>query len=290
MVEYLSDELEDSQLQEVMSANDGLVLSFYRFTRQPHSLYIVLDLDPRAPFIGFFTDNPWRKLKKTKPVGLFLASHAKNKKFAGLKLVENLGRVVSLTLGQGSEVCEIEFRIIPKSPNVIVTSAGKTISWSPLKELGAHEPALQKAEDEMRGLPYMMAQWSRMRGVAVKAQAARSESVEASPYEKWKAAQRRAAEKKQKAIASVYAQIEQYESDVWVKVGEHIKLHGLKTCRRSGCPVSILNYRLRRICKGVLRGPRPISRKYRGQKAVSAYLSRRSSGCGMSQKSTFRCI
>lgn len=227
LVEYLSDELDDSQLQEVISTQDGLVLLFYRFTKTPRSLYIVLDLDGRAPFLGFFEDNPWKKLKKTKPVGLFLSAHAKNKKCTGLELVENLGRVVRFKLGEGHDFCEVEFRIIPKSPNLIVTAAGKTISWAPIRELGVHEPGGQAlSEEEVRGVPFMMQQWSRMRGLGG---GPRVGAVPAeSPYEKWKKSQKKAAEKKQKAIAAVLEQIEQYESDVWVKVGEHIKQHGLK--------------------------------------------------------------
>jgi hypothetical protein len=44
-VEYLSEELQSAQLQEVMSTEDGVVLSFYRFTHERKMVYLLFDLD-----------------------------------------------------------------------------------------------------------------------------------------------------------------------------------------------------------------------------------------------------
>lgn len=231
MVEYLAEELRDSQLQEIVSTEDGLVLSFYRYTRMPRSLYIVFDLDRMTPFLGFFEENPWRKIKRTKPVSLFLAAHGKNKKLADLVLAENLGRVVRFELGENADRCEIEFRLIPKGPNLIVTAGGKSISWYPLKDLGVHDVGLSRAEEDVRGLPFLMAQWSRLRGLSGAASKAGGGKQETSPYDKWKAARFKAVEKKEKAMVSIREQIDQFESDIWREIGEHIKQFGLKQLR-----------------------------------------------------------
>ena len=93
LVEYLSEELEGSQLQEVQSTEEGLVLAFYRFDKNPRMSYLVFDLDRAFPFVGFFFENPWAKQKKTKPVALFLNAHAKNLLFNTISVSEALGRV-----------------------------------------------------------------------------------------------------------------------------------------------------------------------------------------------------
>ena len=124
LVEYLSEELEGSQLQEVQSTEEGIVLAFYRFEKNPRMSYLVFDLDRVFPFVGFFFENPWAKLKKTKPVSLFLSAHARNLHFTAIEVSEDLGRVILLKLGEN---CQIESRLIPKQPNFIVLCGKKSI-------------------------------------------------------------------------------------------------------------------------------------------------------------------
>jgi predicted ribosome quality control (RQC) complex YloA/Tae2 family protein len=225
LVEYLSDELEGSQLQEIMSTTDGMVMAFYRFNKNPRMSYLVLDLDKVFPFLGFFTENPWGRLKKTKPVALFLSAHAKNQHFKNIQVFEDLGRVVRIEL---SEECRIEFRLIPKQANLIIEYKKKSISWYPVKELAQNDlKYTQKDEEEIRSISFMMSQWVARRGAYAKAETASA----LSPFEKWKKNKARDLEKKTKALAAIRKQIDQFKNEEWALVGEYLKMNGLKNLK-----------------------------------------------------------
>ncbi len=225
LVEYLEHELSGAQLQEVSSNEEGLVLSFYRFDKSPRTAFLLFDMDRVFPFLGFFHDNPWARVKKTKPVALFLNAHAKNQPFAGAAVSEALGRVVNLEIG--SEV-RLEFRLIPKQTNLIAHCGKKSISWDPVKELALNDQKYTGSEDEnVRSIAYLMAQWSKRRGSS-SFQKQDEPAGAQSLFEKWKKKKEKDRDKKQKALAAVQTQVEQYRTQEWALVGEHIKLRGLK--------------------------------------------------------------
>lgn len=233
LVEYMTHELEGSQLQEVMSTEEGLVLSFYRFNKDPRIGYLIFDLDRPYPFLGFFFDNPWSRQKKTKPISLFLTAHAKNHHFKSIEVFEELGRVVKLSL---DDDCSIEFRLIPKQTNLIVKKNKKAISWYPLKDLAQNDlnytqNTTQNADldggGEIRSISFMMKQWLRRRGHAVGAVA---ESL-SSPFEKWKKNKEKDLAKKKKALIAVEEQIGKFINEEWSKVGEYLKTNGLKNLK-----------------------------------------------------------
>jgi predicted ribosome quality control (RQC) complex YloA/Tae2 family protein len=226
MVEYVSEELEKAQLQEVLSTEKGLVLGFYRFTKQPRMMYLVFDLDPVFPFFTLLEENPWVKYKKTKPTALFLTSHAKNQLFRDGALNEALGRVVIFRLGADGDVTTIEFRSVPKQVNLIVEHLKKSISWFPVKELPPHQPVEQ--EEEVRSLAFLTAQWKRLR---LGDRSAKSSAGTATPYEKWVKSRERDLDKKTKALQAVQTQIEQFETEEWAEVGEYLKSYGIKNLK-----------------------------------------------------------
>lgn len=223
LVEYLSEELEGSQLQEVQSTEEGIVLAFYRFDKNPRMSYLVFDLDRTFPFVGFFFENPWAKQKKTKPVALFLNAHARNLHFNSIEVSEDLGRVILLKLG---EDCHIESRLIPKQTNFTVQHGKKSISWYPVQELAQNDLRFTRSNDdeEIRSIAFMMEQWLRRRGN-------RAESSTASvlsPFDRWKKNKTRDLEKKTKALLAVEKQINQFKTEEWAQVGEYLKSQGLK--------------------------------------------------------------
>lgn len=225
IVEYISDELENSQLQEVLSTEEGLVLGFYRFTKTPRMNYLVFDLDRPFPFIALLNDNPWLKFKKTKPLALFLSAHAKNQYFNNIEVKDSLGRVVFMTLGLGDQLCTIQFRAIPKQVNLIVSQGKKLVSWYPVKELGENDQSyLSNPEEDVRSLAFLTNQWKLRRGGPAK----KADSPTVNPYEKWVKSRQRDLEKKKKAQESVLKQIEQFQNEEWSEVGEYLKTHGLK--------------------------------------------------------------
>ncbi|MBC7741299.1 MAG: hypothetical protein H7061_03825 [Bdellovibrionaceae bacterium] len=236
LVEYLSEELAGAQLQEVIATEEGLVLTFYRFTKTPRTAYLVFDLDKPFPFIGLFTQNPWAALKKTKPVGLFLNANAKNSFLNSIELVESLGRVLRMSLGKGAELCKVEVRLIPKQPNFIVSKAKKTISWYPVQELAENDPTyLTKADEEMRSIPYLMNQWAERRSATGK-QKSMGAASSLSPFEKWKKNRERDIEKKTKALDGIQLQVEKFQQEPWAEVGEFLKNEGLKNVKPEWTP------------------------------------------------------
>ena len=236
MVEYLSEELEGAQLQEVIATDDGLVLTLYRFMKTPRTAYLVFDLDRPFPFLGLFMQNPWAALKKVKPVGLFLNANAKNLFVNLIELVESLGRVMRLSLGKDHDRCELELRLIPKQPNLIVRKNKKVISWYPVLELAENDRSyLTKVDEEMRSIPYLMNQWSERRSVHGR-QKDKGAASSLSPYEKWKKQRERDLEKKTKALDGIQKQVDKFEHEPWGEVGEFLKNEGLKNLKPEWTP------------------------------------------------------
>lgn len=222
--------LSPAQLQEVTSTEEGLVMSFYRFGKTPRLSYLVFDLDPLYPFLGFFYHNPWVKLKKTKPVALFLNAHAKNHYFHSIEISEELGRIVKLHLDNG---CLIEFRLIPKQVNLIVKKSEqkkhKSISWNPVKELSRNNlQYTQNSDEEVRSITFMRDQWLRLRGNQFQTEASTTTN---SPFEKWKKNKEKDLQKKQKALIAVAEQIQKFKNEEWASVGEFLKTQGLKNLK-----------------------------------------------------------
>ncbi len=240
LVQYLSDELVGSQLQEIMSCADGLVLGFYRFQTSSvaasKSVWLVVDLDTQFPFLGLFDHNPWHGLKSAKPLGLFLNSNFKNHNISDIRLVSDQGRVVRFDFSTGLNLF-FEIRIIPKQPNMIAVCDKKKISWEKIKELtnGGSEEFLS-TEIESRSVPYMFKQWHDRRSKSAKAKNSNHLSADqlsmvsssASPYEKWVKQRQKDIDKKKKAIASLNEQIQSPLILSYSKVGEHLKIYGFK--------------------------------------------------------------
>jgi hypothetical protein len=232
LVEFLNEQIEGSQLQEIHCTDDGLVMTLYRFTLEPRLAYLVFDLDKPYPFMGLFEAHPWPRQKKSKPLGLFLSAHAKNLNVKKIELLENLGRVVRITLGPDEHRCEIEFRLIPKQTNLIVRAADKkkkSISWYPVTELGVNDSTyLTKVDEETRSIPFMMKQWL-MRRSSFAVSAGNQAAV--SPYEKWKKQRERDLQKKSNALSAIKLQIDKFRSEPWSEVGEHLKSEGFKNLK-----------------------------------------------------------
>jgi predicted ribosome quality control (RQC) complex YloA/Tae2 family protein len=229
IVEYVQEQLESAQLQEVFCTDEGLILGFYRYEKNPRMNYLIFDLDKPFPFMALLEDNPWLKFKKTKPIGLFLSSHAKNTYFSQIEVIESLGRVLRIQLAVGDNKTEIEFRAIPKQVNLIVKNAKKSISWFPVKPLGEHDQTynIRDNAEEVRSVFYLIKQWRNKRA----AFASDSESVKGgtlSPFEKWIKNRKKDLEKKQKALVAITKQVEDFQNEEWSNVGEYLKNNGLK--------------------------------------------------------------
>lgn len=215
-VEYINEELADAQLQEVNCSPEGVVLSFYRFTKEPKAAHLLFDLDKPFPFVGFFYDNPWGGIKKTKPLGLFMKAHAVGLRFQSAEVYEDLGRVVKFFFGENFY---LEFRVIPKQTNLIAATGKNSISWYAVKELAQNDIKYTQSEEEIRSIAFMQQQWLLRRGKKASSQS----QTALSPYDKWKKARQKDLEKKQKAMCSIQEQIDKLQSEPWIEIGEFLK-------------------------------------------------------------------
>jgi len=230
IIQFLDEELVGSQLQEVYSTEDGIVLGFYRFTHHPKTVWLVFDLDSLFPFVGMYDVNPWVKTKKTKPLALFLNSHFKNNYLKKMSLVENFGRVALFDFGTPALKLELELRLIPKQPNLIAYALGKKISWDKEKDLQElSKDSSVTLESDNRSIPYMFQQWLQRRSKLVSHSTfAETSSAQKSPYEKWVIQRKKDLQKKQKAIDQISSQNVELLSIPWAEIGDHLKTYGYK--------------------------------------------------------------
>ncbi len=237
-MEYLSEELVASQLQEVHATDDGVVLTFYRFQLEPRMKYLVFDLDKPFPFLGLFDQPPWGKQKKSKPVGLFLNAHAKNLFIQKFELLERFGRVLLIQMGKDKVQTQIEFRLIPKHANLIIEARDgrtkpKSISWYPVDELEEADSAMTMSNElDQRSIPFLMKQWFDRRSLLSRTtDASKSAGNSLSPFEKWKKQKEKDIAKKTNALVAIQKQIELYQFEPWALVGEFLKAEGFKNLK-----------------------------------------------------------
>lgn len=250
IIDYLCEELVGAQLQEIISAEDGLVLGFYRFHKSPQSVWLVYDLDNQFPFVGLYDFNPWPKTKKTKPLALFMNSHFKNTHLKSIQCLENFGRVALFDFSIPQQKLILELRLIPKQPNLIAQTSSKSISWEKPKELveveknsnesyqnkfdTLIEPATMQQDStdiESRGLHFMFKQWSLRR--SKNAQVGQKENSNKNyllqnPFDKWVKQKQKDIQKKQKAIEQILEQNQKLEQVPWSEIGEYLKVYGHK--------------------------------------------------------------
>jgi predicted ribosome quality control (RQC) complex YloA/Tae2 family protein len=232
IIQYLHEELIGSQLQEIISTEDGVVLGFYRFVHEPKAVWLVFDMDTQFPFVGLFHQNPWLKIKKTKPVALFLSSHFKNTHLKDVQVIENFGRVAEFDFSLPDKKLVLQLRLIPKQPNLIVSADDKSISWEKPRDLVV-ATIDENFESENRSIPFLFKQWFERRAktkskdssTAVSQAAAQASQ---SPFDKWVQQRQKDLQKKQKALNQIDEQKNELLKVPWAAIGDHLKTNGFK--------------------------------------------------------------
>lgn len=229
IIQYLHDELIGSQLQEIISTEDGVVLGFYRFVHEPKAVWLVFDMDTQFPFVGLFHQNPWLKIKKTKPVALFLNSHFKNTHLKDIHFLENFGRVAEFDFSLPDKKLVLQLRMIPKQPNIIVSADDKTVSWEKPRDLVVATPD-ENFESENRSIPFLFKQWfdRRAKTKPKESSVAGSGAQTHSPYDKWVQQRNKDLQKKEKALSQIDEQKNELRKVPWADIGNHLKTHGFK--------------------------------------------------------------
>lgn len=226
LVEHFSEQLFEAQLQDIMTNDNGIVLQFYRFTLTPHLVWMVFDLDMQRPFVGLFETNPWARLKSKKPMGLFLTAHLKNNIVNKISFQEKYGRILEIEFNTGYK---IEFRLIPKQPNLLASIDKKKMSWFKPKDLVEVVNNEKYSNDiESRSVPYMLRQWLREREM-IHDKNKKQQQSSMSSYESWVLQKQKDITKKTKALIALNEQINNPQIALFKTLGEHLKVYGLKS-------------------------------------------------------------
>jgi predicted ribosome quality control (RQC) complex YloA/Tae2 family protein len=202
----------EAQLQEIWTNGEQIVFQFYKFKE----LYLLISLQPQQPRVAVFKERP-KVEKKSKPVTLFLNSHARNLRWDKMWTQEDSGRVLFLALTAKDKDCEIEIHLIPRNVNLLARSGDKKIAWEKPREL----PTSQNQETE-DSKPLDVDWWTaseqwwheRLKPAATKS---------AVGVAKKQDPRTRAVEKKQKALETLQAQLEKGEARKYQELGELLK-------------------------------------------------------------------
>lgn len=206
---WLQMQLEGSQLQEVWTYDQGLILQFYKFKE----LHLWIEANSVTPMICLLEKKPPFS-KKQKPISPFLNSNAKNMRFYKSDVEMLKGRVITLLMAHSQAECEIEIQLIPKAFNIIARIGEKKISWNKPRELPASVVPIDGG-----GAGDQIQDWLAF-GREHLSQVLQPTKKSAGTKEDLRP---RAIEKKEKAILEMQAALNEDKAILWQEFGEHLK-------------------------------------------------------------------
>lgn len=204
---WLQEEMQGAQLQDLWTNGQLLVFQFYKFKE----IFLLLDTNPQRPLLVYLEERPQVE-KKQKPIVLFLSSHGKNLRWNQCKVEASKGRVLDVELTGGARTCRLEFQLIPKAFNLLVEAGEKKIAWEKPREL----PPAQIPEGQLDE----PVDW------VARGQEWLAEKFQIKPKERKASADPRmkALEKKKNALLAIEEQLKEDASEVWKLLGEHLKI------------------------------------------------------------------
>lgn len=216
--EWLRERLVGAQLQDLWT--DGEIVVFQFYSRR--ELYLAARLHPTAPLMWLQGHKP-RVKRAAKPVTVFLNSHGKNLYLRDLHLLLDQGRVLEFFLAAADKECRVRFDLIPKNPNLLAASEGKSISWNKPSALPPPQlPAFERVERDWEA-------WSREAAEfhgAAHAPAKDKESgagVAAPPKSAAQKQTEKDLQKKRKAIAAMTELLHSSQADRYRELGDRLK-------------------------------------------------------------------
>jgi predicted ribosome quality control (RQC) complex YloA/Tae2 family protein len=209
-----------TRLQEVITHDNDVLLGFYT-PKEEGLLWLWIDLSPVAPSVLPWSKLPAKLKNKKSPLELFLKAHFVNHALVGVRMVNELGRVLVLTFAAHvvQPPHEIEIQLIPHTRNLIARSGVKKIAWQKPAEREESEFTF-KAKLPERDLTSLRDDWLESRKFS-----ARAKSKGDTPREDSAKLFSKELERKTKALAKVGEELERKKSLPWKKVGEWLKLH-----------------------------------------------------------------
>ncbi len=209
-VSWAHDTLKGSQLQDIESYEEALVLGFYIQGRG--TKYLVFEMNKLSPMAFLFDKNPFSTKKKIKPVGLFISAHGKNLQVQKIESLQDFGRIFTIFLSSSERKCQIQVHLIPKAANILVVTDEKNISWNKPKEIIHFETP---PVDEVRSITAIHNEWLKQRK--------NPEAGSSSPELKIRKKLEKDLEKKKKALSEIQKTLDSKENEDWYKLGELLK-------------------------------------------------------------------
>lgn len=205
----LSSQLLGGQLQDIWTDGKCLVLEIFK--NRPS--FLVLDLNQQHPDLILLDQRPGLK-KLTKPVTLFLKSHAKNSRLLSLTQLPEFGRVLQFEFGTAGGSCRCLLVMIPRAVNFSIEAQGKKLSWMKPKDLQAQEPKefpIQESVEIQERAEQWLARQSQGSKTALKENTSKP------------AAKDVALEKKRKLLDKLKENLLSDEPEQWRQFGELLK-------------------------------------------------------------------
>ncbi len=262
IVNWIKIQLDYSQLQDIRIYQDIILFEFYSQNEFNFgSNFLLIDLNNKEPQIFLNLPNKnlkeikkLQQLKQSKPIGLFLNSHAKNLRLTDMNMPFENNRNFFIKLENNQKECELEISLIPGYSNLTVTSLGKKISWSKPKELpntqgGTAVPAnkselLMTADKASSNINSILEKeinieiWMQNRiqnyfiekGI-IDSSANQStlkketELNDVDLHKVYKTQFEKKIKKKENAIEQIKNQMANDDSEKWLKLGEHLKYY-----------------------------------------------------------------
>ncbi len=209
-VSWVHDTLKGSQLQEIESYEEHLVMGFYIQGRG--TKYLVLEMNKLAPMAFLFDKNPFSTKIKIKPVGLFISAHGKNLQVQKIESLKDYGRIFTIFLSSSERNCQIQVHLIPKAANILVITDEKNISWNKPKEIVQFETP---PVDEVRSITSIHNEWLKQRK--------NPEEGSSSPELKIRKKLEKDLQKKKKALGEIQKTLDSKENEEWYQLGELLK-------------------------------------------------------------------
>lgn len=224
LVEWMRPRVEGARLQDIWSEGDGLILEIYRQGVQQ----IYLDLKPGRGFLVLWSEGDLVKRRSsTRPLSLFLNSHAKNLELVEIRMVPGLGRAfeIEFSSADGEKSCCLRVILIPNAVNAVAESGGKKIAWMKPRDL--------EVRTEEREFPVRWQDWQlyiqeyrdfRAGARADKAPEAGKDSattdLDSQRLKQW----RKDLEKKRGVIEQLRSTLTSDEDEQWRSFGESLKM------------------------------------------------------------------
>ncbi|MGE4131227.1 MAG: hypothetical protein AB7F86_06285 [Bdellovibrionales bacterium] len=198
--------LKGARLQEVLTSDRDIILGFYI---DRGLVWLWIDLNPLWPSALPWEEPPFQPVQRPSPMKLFIRAHLLGQKVSHVERIQDLGRVIRIGFQGGSN---LEIRLVPHAPNLIVFHGEKSVAWHKPQELLGTGPEF--SGDEVRALQDLREIWLGQRRAPSK-KSKKPSGAGSDPSQ--------TLAKKMKALQKVEEELSRKRALPWREIGNWIK-------------------------------------------------------------------